>query len=216
MEVYVTEEQQVEAVKNWLKRNGPSIALGIVLGIAVIFGVKWYRAKQVEHKVQASVNFDAAIAQLSYVPADKLTEIVDTFSEKSKHIAYENLLALASAKKAVEDNDLQVAEGLLSRVVAKPAHPLIEHIARARLARVQMARQSFDAALQTLQVKEEGDFAPLFSEIRGDIYLAQGDSEKAHVEYQKAVDAIQGLVPTALRYKLADTKPATEVVKEQE
>ena len=38
MDVYKTEEEQVEAIKKWWNENGKSIIVGIVVGITAIFG----------------------------------------------------------------------------------------------------------------------------------------------------------------------------------
>ena len=38
MEVYRTEEEQIEAIKRWWKDNGNGILMGIGLAIALVFG----------------------------------------------------------------------------------------------------------------------------------------------------------------------------------
>ena len=43
MEVYETEEQQVEAVKKWWKENGVSLIVGVVMGLSAIAGWKYYQ-----------------------------------------------------------------------------------------------------------------------------------------------------------------------------
>ncbi len=206
MEIYTTEEQQVEAVKQWLKTNGPSIALGIVLGVAAIFGIKWYRQEQINHRIQASVTYEAALKQLPFVPAEKLADNLKEFAAKVDHDGYENLLALKAARKAVDDNALDVAETLLEDVVAHPADVTLEHMARIRLARVQLARQEIDKAKSTVDVKEAGSFEPAYLELKGDIALAANNRQEAHEWYQKAFDASRGLIPTPLRFKLSDTQ----------
>ena len=42
MDVYKTEEEQVEAIKKWWSENGKSIIAGIIIGIAAIFGWRGY------------------------------------------------------------------------------------------------------------------------------------------------------------------------------
>jgi predicted negative regulator of RcsB-dependent stress response len=38
VDVYTTEDQQVEALKRWWKENAKSILLGVALGLAAVFG----------------------------------------------------------------------------------------------------------------------------------------------------------------------------------
>lgn len=37
-----TEEQQIEAAKKWWKENGSSIVTGLMLGLAVLFGYRYW------------------------------------------------------------------------------------------------------------------------------------------------------------------------------
>ena len=50
MDVYKTEEEQVEAIKKWWQENGMSIIAGVVIGITAIFGWRAYD----NHMVSAS------------------------------------------------------------------------------------------------------------------------------------------------------------------
>ncbi len=43
MEVYTTEEQQVEAIKNWWKENGKAVILGAVVGLGGLYGWRYYQ-----------------------------------------------------------------------------------------------------------------------------------------------------------------------------
>ena len=42
MDVYNTEEEQVEAIKKWWNENGKSIITGIIIGVIAIFGWRSY------------------------------------------------------------------------------------------------------------------------------------------------------------------------------
>jgi len=56
MEVYETEEQQVEAVKKWWKENGTSLIIGAVIGLSAIGGWKYYQSEEEVHRIQASAD----------------------------------------------------------------------------------------------------------------------------------------------------------------
>jgi predicted negative regulator of RcsB-dependent stress response len=42
VEVYTTEEQQVEVIKSWWKENGTSVLAGTVIGLVGLFGWRYY------------------------------------------------------------------------------------------------------------------------------------------------------------------------------
>ena len=43
MDVYRTEEEQIEAIKKWWQTNGNNILIGIGLAIAVVFGYQFWK-----------------------------------------------------------------------------------------------------------------------------------------------------------------------------
>ncbi|MGU3844696.1 YfgM family protein, partial [Vibrio diabolicus] len=43
MELYDTEEQQVEAIKDWWKENGKAVIIGAVVGLGGLFGWRYYQ-----------------------------------------------------------------------------------------------------------------------------------------------------------------------------
>ena len=83
-------------------------------------------------------------------------------------------------------------------------------VARARLARVQLAQGNADGAIATLAGAQPGAFGPLFESIRGDALYVKGDRPAALASWRKAESdaaAVKG-APTvdlvALRLKIGD------------
>ena len=54
MDVYQTEEQQVEAIKGFWKENGTAVIAGLVLGFAGFIGFNVYKDTQLENEVLTS------------------------------------------------------------------------------------------------------------------------------------------------------------------
>ena len=83
-------------------------------------------------------------------------------------------------------------------------------VARARLARVELAQNNADAALRTLGGGEPGAFTALYDVIRGDALYAKGDRAGAVAAWRKAeaVGLPAGNAPTvdavSLQLKIAD------------
>ena len=58
MSTYQTEEEQVEAIKQWWKDNGKSVIGGLVLGLAVVGGLKgWQQYTKVSAENAAAYYF---------------------------------------------------------------------------------------------------------------------------------------------------------------
>ena len=65
MEVYTTEEQQVEVIKNWWKENGTSVIAGTVIGLVGLFGWRYYNEMQQNNQEAASQAYNEMTAQLA-------------------------------------------------------------------------------------------------------------------------------------------------------
>ncbi|MEI8632387.1 tetratricopeptide repeat protein [Vibrio sp. PP-XX7] len=65
MELYDTEEQQVEAIKNWWGENGKAVLIGTVVGLAGIFGWNYYQHSVVTSQETASHQYTDVMSTLS-------------------------------------------------------------------------------------------------------------------------------------------------------
>ena len=54
IEGYETEEQQVDAIKQWWKDNGNTLVIGAVVGLAGLWGWRFYGDSVIEGQEQAS------------------------------------------------------------------------------------------------------------------------------------------------------------------
>ena len=54
MQDFETEEQQIEAFKNWWKENASSLLIGLAIGGFAIGGGSFYKESQYQHAVEAS------------------------------------------------------------------------------------------------------------------------------------------------------------------
>ena len=104
MEIHQTEEEQVEAIKKWWRENGTSVVVGVVLGIAAIFGVRYWFDYQKTQSQQASALYASVLESLA--SDKKNTEALG--SEMAKNFSstpYASLTALNLAKLKVDDKD---------------------------------------------------------------------------------------------------------------
>ena len=83
MEIYNTEEQQVEAIKRFWKQNGVSIIAGVVIGLAGLYGFRFYQAQQVASIQGQSSQYATLIEKIAAEGADKPAWLIEaqTFIE---------------------------------------------------------------------------------------------------------------------------------------
>lgn len=221
MSVHLTEEEQIENLKNWWKENGTQTLLTVVLAVGGYFGFNAWKDHRQNVAEQASdlyMTMQDALAQ--QVPGNDLTEEqlvmlhrnASTLKADHSGTQYANYAGLILARLAVEEGDLESAATELSAVVSDATDNGIKAIATLRLARVQAALGQTDTALATLDSVEAGQLAAKYSEVRGDIYLGQGVKDKAYEAYQTALegDNLDGTSRSILELKLSQVKPASD------
>lgn len=209
MEIYSTEEQQVEAIKRWLRDNGNYVIAGIVIGLGAVYGTSLYRDHQRDVQEQASAEFATVTSAISAKGLEARGE-VEAYIDSHKGTAQAQLASLQLAKAAAEKGDFALAEAQLKAVLASAAKddPLTS-VVRLQLARVELGANKHDDALNTLTASAfPAAFVVQAAELEGDIQRLKGDRAAAHGAYQRAVDAAGAQVAPALREKLLDVADA--------
>lgn len=206
---YETEEQQVEALKNWWAENGRSVMLGVGIGVCGIGGWQfWGKHKEAQAR-EASDGYEQTIQALA--DGGNADELAAKVKEDHKNSLYATFAALAAARAYVEKNDLASAEKELSWAVSNSPINEMALTARVRLARVRAALGKHDEAFKTLPKKIPEAFTALVEEVRGDLYVATGDAEKARAAYQAALDSDQsGGDRNAITMKLNELATAAD------
>lgn len=211
MEVYSTEEQQVEAIKKWWHENRWSLIGGVVIGIAVLLGGRaWLENKQAYGEAASTV-YQLMMQELSrqqYEQADVhgkqlLADFADT--------PYAALAALGMAKIKLEGGDQTASASYLRWVLENAGQEPVRHAARLRLARLLLADNKPDEAQALLQAVDYGAFAPAYQELQGDIHLAAGRQQQAREAYLGALATIAPAAPgrDLLQMKLDDLGSVT-------
>lgn len=204
MEIYNTEEQQVEAIKRFWKNNGTSILAGIAIGLAGLYGFRYYQAQQLSAIEAQSGQYAALIEQVSAEGTDKATWLIETqkFIDANKESSYSVLAALLAAKEAAFLKDYAAAEKQLAFVIANTKSPEVIALATLRQARLQLEQGNYDTALKTLETTMPQSFVAQQQELKGDVLLKSGDESKAKAAYQAALTASEAGKNPLLQVKL--------------
>ena len=205
MEVYETEQDQIEAIKKWWKENGKAVIIGVVLGFGSLIGWQQWQANTKAMAEGGSLEFTVLMTELqqgNYQGVkDRGARVLNSFQDTP----YAVMTALALAKVYVEEGDLASAKGYLQMAMDQTSMPEYQHVARLRMARLLLAEDQPQQALALLNGVNISGFEATYDEIKGDIQAALGNSDAARQAYERALATMkQGLDPSELEMKLDD------------
>lgn len=203
MEVYQTEEQQVEAIKSYWEQNGNTIIAGIVLGFAGFIGFNVYKDNQLENELNVSDSYQKLVDSAA-TDKDAFNNNAAKFIKDNAQTSYASLTALALAKEAAAEQNWTETKTQLTAAIASAPSDGIKGIATLRLARVQIQLEEYEQALSTLANTLPESFTASVEETKGDTYLLQGKKELARNSYQVAIAADGLATSPALQMKLDD------------
>lgn len=203
MDVYTSENEQVEALRRWWAKNGRFAIIAFVLLIAVVLGYRTWQEYKSERAAEASAAYGHLLAQDD--PAQVLENgrwLLANYGDT----AYASLTLLAMAAASVQQNDLDAAAGHLRAAIDAATIPGIRQTAAVRLARVLVSQGKAKEALAVLDATDPAGLRGAFEEARGDAQLALGNTAAARKAYENALAEYADLPAKQdlLRLKLDD------------
>jgi len=183
---HLTDEQQEEQVKQWIKDNWFSIAAGLALGFAGLFGWQYYQKTQQQYNAEASAVYSQLTDALQKTDKDTTKATAEKLLTDFRDTAYAEFAALARAKVAIEEGDAEQAQTQYEWVISNSKQAAVKNVARLRLGRLLLAEGKLDNAI-TLIPSEDNAFNAEFAELKGDLMLAKGDANAARDAYAKAL-----------------------------
>lgn len=187
MDVYASEEEQVEAIKKWWKQNGKAIITGLIIGLGALSGWRYWQTYTTNKEVQASIAYQQVMSNV----ADHKKGAAKASGDKLIHdfptSGYADLTALILAGLAMEEDDHAKATGYLQRVAEQGSMDESRDIARIRLARLELVDGKAEAALARLDGIAGGDKMMTWLELKGDAQLALKRRDDARSSYLQAL-----------------------------
>jgi predicted negative regulator of RcsB-dependent stress response len=208
VEIYQTEEQQVEAIKGYWQQNGNTIIAGIALGFAGFIGFNLYQDNKLEEELAVSDSYQALIEQ-SGKESKTFSADAEKFITENANSSYVSLSALAMAKESASHKDWPLVQKQLTTAIASAPSEGVKAIASLRLARVQVQLEQYTEALATLSAPLPASFLAAIEEIKGDAYLQQGKKDLARNAYQAAISADGLSTSPSLQIKFDDLAQAS-------
>ena len=204
MAKYETEEEQLNALKEWWKENGRSVVAGIIIGVGGLIGWKSWGSYQEQQAMEASDRYMQMSVAVRQQQVDEVIRHADNLKTQYKDTPYAVLGALTLAKIKAEIGDDQAAQENLQWAIQHAKQEHIRHLAQLRLARIYIAQKEWDAAQALLSEDYAVAYHSLRDEISGDLYVALGEVEKARAAYEQALSTIGTNDTKFLQMKLDD------------
>ena len=213
IEGYETEEQQVDAIKGWWKENGNTLIIAAVIGFAGLWGWRYYNSSLVTAQEDASQGYSDLVVKFEAQGVDAVRDDMKQFVKENESNSYGVLASLLLAKEAVKQKDLTLASSLLAELQSTNGYAPLNPVINLRLAHVQLQLGEFDEALKTAELVKEKAFAVKMNQLKGLVYLQQGDNVKAYNAFKLAVKKSTGRVDPLLQMQLDDlTLPVEKMV----
>jgi predicted negative regulator of RcsB-dependent stress response len=196
------EHEQSERVRNWLRENGTSIALGVVLALAGIFGWRQWQDYRAERAVLANEYYSAIVQQLEADDAQAAAEQLDAMREGVGDNAYTALAGMRVAAALASGGELDAAADIYRRHL-EDAEASLQPLIRLRLAILEAGRDRADEALALLEGDPPAGYEGLWLETRGDALFDLGRLDEAGVAYAAAVERLRS---DGRRFRQAELK----------
>lgn len=187
MDEFLTDDEQADRAKQWLRENGVFVVAGVVLGLAVLFGWQRWDAYQLVQSGEASVVWEQLRAAIEGERFNEADETLALLASDYASTPYLDLGRLAVARMYMNRNLSDEAIESLNSVVAGVGDPGIRRVAELRVAQIYLYQERYDETLAMLGTGETSPFVSQYHELRGDVYFAQGQLEDARDEYLLAL-----------------------------
>lgn len=208
MSDYLTDDDQVDRIKQLWKDYGMTVVLALAIGIGGTIGWDFYKSHTETQSQEAADLYNA------YIEADSLGEPVGLFVEElaadHSNSAYYVFTLLREAKEAVDDEEYETALGHLTIAMEAAEGSPVSDLVVLRKARLEFQLDQDDVALNTLTHVVSAGFQWQAFVLKGDIHFAAGDLDQARQAYQAATDNLpDGIDSAMVDIRLASVPPAS-------
>lgn len=184
------EQEKLDELKAWWKANGTKVMLAVAVVASVAAGTQGWRVYQKSQQHQAALAYETVQNGVQSKDTKRIREAAGQLIEKYPGTPYASRAALLAAGANFESGDAKSAKAQLQWVIDHAKEEGARDIARLRLAGILLDEKNYDEAMKTLAAPHEKAFDGLFSDLKGDVLMAQGKMVDARAAYQAALEKI--------------------------
>ena len=201
--VHVAEDDDAQRLRVWWKKNGMGIVAGVAIGILAVGGFKGWQAYTENRALSASDVFQEMLAYDESGAIERASNSAQILIKDYRATPYGDLAYLMIAKLAKQKGDLSNAMEALTNVMTKSKDPAMGQLARLRLSQVKLLAGDLERAHELATTDDVGGFESEFSEVLGDVLLAQHKYSDAAEAFDRA---LQVLAPASSSRALLTSK----------
>jgi len=210
---FLTDEQQADRARSWVRENGVFIVAGIVLGLGGLFGWQQWKDYKLDVAGDASIVWQQMRSAIDGGRYNEVNETLEILEADYSTTPYLDQARLALARMHMDRNSPDEALEQLEELTRSGLDPQLRRVAVLRIAQILLFQSEYDAALAKLGAVDTSAFASLYHDLRGDIFFAQGRLEDAADEYKLALETdVTGSIDRAyVQIKLDDVSGSVAV-----
>lgn len=186
----MTEQEQIQQLKTWLKQYGLTILLGIIIAFLITMGWRYWQNYRTKILLHASAVYDEMLTLRAQNNENGAIVQAKKLLSHYPKTPYAHMAAMMVARDEALNKNYAEAINQLKWVIDHSKSPSIKGIAYIRIARILITENEPDVALATLKKLKDKNFIGLADETRGDAYLAQNNLSAAREAYQLALNEI--------------------------
>ncbi|HEX7338704.1 MAG TPA: tetratricopeptide repeat protein [Rhodanobacteraceae bacterium] len=205
--------EQSERVQEWLRHNGAAIAVGIVIGLALIFGYRQWNKHKASENIDAAVQYQLVQTAIADGKTNEAKTLTDSLVKNHAGSTYAVFAMSLRARQDVDAGKAGDAIAALQWAVQHAPKGPLQDLTRLRLARVQLVANKANDALNTLKAMPAKAYLGLATELRGDAQVKLGHVEAARKAYQSSLADFDANSPQRriVQMKIDNLAPAAVV-----
>lgn len=208
MDTY-NQQDELDKLKDWWKHYGNALIVGVLIGVSLLFGNKYWNQYQERQRQEASSLYEELLVATRGRQPEKTRTLGDRLVNEFSSTPYAGLAALMLARHHLDAGERDLARQRLEWAIKNTSHETTAHAARLRLGRLLAEGGDAAGALALADVKNKAGFESEYAELRGDLLTMQGRPDEARSAYREALKESKGSSSgtSVLRLKLEDLGP---------
>lgn len=187
MTMYTNEHEQWLAIKRWWKANGKWTVAIFLVAIISGFGVQYWQKSKLQATNEASMLYGQLLNGLQMKQLTQFGSIANNLEKNYSKTPYAFLSGLFQAEQAIQQGNWSLGQQKLQWAFEHAPSASLKQIAKLRVARILLAQGQGGQALKLIEKVEDPSFVVGINQVKGDIYLAQGNTSQARVAYEAAI-----------------------------
>ncbi len=192
MSRYETEDEQVEAIKSWWKKNGTQLLSALLVVVIAISGWRYWTNAQYIESANASSLFEALQVNMERGTFGEVSREALKLIQEQPDSPYAVGAAMMHAKYSLDKGETEDALAQYSWITENAKDAQLRNTAYISLARIQIDLQNLDAAQAHLdfltKANLKGAEKSVLDYLFGLMAIAKSDSESAQLAFKRVVE----------------------------